>query len=128
MARSCASSLDQREMASTVGTAGVTCVADGKVNPRMAQSALAAITKNRCGLHINYVFVVLVIHIFSILHQIGPTSLYCQLTGRGANDTEELTAINRLAEELFPKMIGNIRCIKNHDHKYTRPRSFHLRS
>ena len=128
MVRSSATSLDQGEMASTVGAAGVTCIADSKVNPGMAQSAVAPITKNRCGLHINYVFVVLVIHICSILHLIGPKGLYCQLTGREANDTEELKAINRLAEEPFPTMIGNIRCIKNHEDKHTRPRSFHLRS
>ena len=71
MACSYVSTLDQREMASTVGAAGVTFIADGKVNPGMAQSAVAPITKNRCGLHINYVFVVLVIHICSILNLIG---------------------------------------------------------
>ena len=128
MARSCASSLDQREMAPTVRAAGVTCIADSKVNPGMAQSAAAPITKNRRGLHINYVFFVLVIHIFSILHLIGPKGLYCQLTDREANDTEDLTAINRLAEELFHTMVGNIRCIKNHEDKHTRLRSFYLRS
>ena len=71
VARSGASTLGQRETASTVGAGDVTCVADGKVNPWMAQSALAAVTKNRCGLHIDDVFVVLIIHDRSILHLIG---------------------------------------------------------